>query len=283
MTGLRATTIEELCHTLGLRTPIGLPATNAFTIPIRTYRNSDEATRGAEAAAVSQFTDEQLTALGVLAAPEAIAVVTQWPAPQPFAPATPVVHVIATRGAWLAEHVIEGEAHHLHAADADNAAILLLDRCGVPADGDDGDDEPRPADGINVTLHAYRRMTELITAGDHRRAVAALVADGAGPATADALVAAVNSGRTEVAGLSTASGAGGPASEGRRFVGCDLAVAGDEHTGRWLIPSTEHVDGLPKHAFRHPSFGTSGNLRVLIERVGDEALRDELSLIFGDA
>ena len=71
--------------------------------------------------------------------------------------------------------------------------------------------------------------------------------------------------------------------------GCDLAVGGDAMTGRWLVPSTQHVDAAPIHAYRHPSFGglavfgpPSGNLRVLVESVGTDALQDELALIFGD-
>jgi hypothetical protein len=184
----------------------------------------------------------------------------------------------------LAEHVIEGDAHHLHAADADNAALLLLDRCGFT--------EPSSVTVgpsiINVTLHTYRRMTELVKAGDIRRARAALIAEGANAADTEELVAAAGVGRVEVAGLSSAS-AGGPGAEGHRFVGCDLAVAGDATTGRWLVPSTQHVDTVPKHAYRHPSFGglaafgpPSGSLRVLVERVGTDNLQDELALIFGD-
>ncbi len=266
MTALHATAIDELCHTLGLRTPIGVMA--GLHIDLR----SESSTAPTE---VTRLNDEQLTALGVLSAPEAIAVVTQWSAPQAFAVAVPVVRVLATRGPWLAEHVIEGDAHHLHAADADNAALLLLDRCGFT--------EPsvtRPGAVIDVALHSYRRMTELVKAGDTRRARAALVADGANVADAAELVNAVSVGRVEVAGLGA---------DGHRFVGCDLAVAGDAATGRWLVPSTQHVDAAPKHAYRHPSFGglatfgpASGNLRVLVESVGTDALQDELALIFGD-
>ena len=36
---------------------------------------------------------------------------------------------------------------------------------------------------------------------------------------------------------------------------------------------------LPDNAYRHPSMH---NVRVLLERVGTDALRDELALIFGD-
>ncbi len=278
MTALRATAIDELCHTLGLRTPIGVMAGLHFdsdhpTVSSSTYRDSGATP---EAVGAARFTDEQLTALGVLSQPDAIAIVTQWPAPQPFSPAVPVVHVLATRGPWLAEHVIEGDAHHLHAADANNAALLLLDRCGFV---EPSVTHASPPSIINVTLHTYRRMTELVKAGDAQRARAALVAEGANAGDADELVAAARAGRVEVAGLGA---------DGHRFVGCDLAVAGDATTGRWIVPSTQHVDAVPKHAFRHPSFGglaafgaPSGNLRVLIESVGTDALQDELALIFG--
>jgi len=263
MSALRAATIDELCHTLGLRTPIGVMAGLHVPVPTTTvdiYSGSEKAPE------VAQLTDEELTALGVLASPEAIAVITQWPAPQPFAPPVPTVHVIATRGPWLAEHVIEGDAHHLHAADADNAALLLLDRCGFVEPSSDRNRV------INVTLHTYRRMTELVKAGDTRRARATLVADGANGDAAEGLVAAELTGRIEVAGLGA---------DGHRFVGCDLAVAGDAATGRWLVPATQHVD-VPKHALRHPAFGGSGSLRVIVEEVGTDALHDELALIFGD-
>lgn len=259
---MNATTIDELCHTLGLRTPMGvmIGAHAQPSIP--------------DVAAVSRLSDEELTALGVLAAPEAIAVVTQWPTLQRFAPPVPVIHVIATRGPWLAEHVIEGDAHHLHAADAENAAVLLLDRSGF-VETDDPTDRL-----INVTLAAYHRMIELVRAGDHRRARAALIADGANPDASDGLITATQAGRIDVAGLSA---------DGRRFIGCDLAVAGDAETGRWTVPTIQHVDAVPKHTFRHPSYGalstfgaTSGNVRVLIERIGTADLQDELALIFGD-
>ncbi|MEY2399245.1 MAG: hypothetical protein QOJ00_2419 [Actinomycetota bacterium] len=274
MTALHATAIDELCHTLGLRTPIGVMAglhLEPHTASADTYSDSENEQLAAPGAA---FTDEQLTALGVLAQPDAIAVVTQWPAPQPFAAPVPTVRVLATRGPWLAEHVIEGDAHHLHAADADNAALLLLDRCGFVEP-----DHSTTAAAIDVSLSSYRRMTELVRAGDRRRAVAALVADGANPAVATALVYAVAVGRVDVAGLGA---------DGHRFVGCDLAVAGDASTGRWIVPAAHHVDAAPKHAYRHPScagldaFGaSSGNLRVIVERVGTDALHDELALIFG--
>ena len=67
----------------------------------------------------------------------------------------------------------------------------------------------------------------------------------------------------------------------------NLAVVGDASTGRWVVPSTQHVDAAPNHAYRHPSlaggaFGPpSGNVRVVVERVGTDALQDELALIFG--
>ncbi len=230
-TGLRATAIEELCHTLGLRTPIGVIA-SAQNPPARHDTN-----------AVAKFSDEQLTALGVLAQPEAIAIVTQWP----------VVHVIATRGAWLAEHVIEGDTHHLHAADVENAAVLLLDRAGLVHDVDAPGYEP-----LDATLGAYLRMAELARAGDQPRAVAALVGDGADAVASAALVAAFAHRHTEVAGLGH---------DGRRFVGCEVAFAGHDATGRWLVPSSQH--------------GSSGRLRVIIEPTTTAALREELALIFG--
>ncbi len=212
---------------------------------------------------VGALTDDQFEALSVLAAPEAIAVVTR----HEFGAC--VTHVIATRGPSMAEHVIDGEAHHVHAADADNAAAILMDRAGFVEAGVEvsltiGRD-------LDVTLDGYRRATELALAGDRRRARAALVADGAPTLDAHALVDALMVGRVEVAGL---------AADGHRFVGCDLAVVGDARTGRWLVPSTPHAVTPLGERFRHPSYG--GNLRVLIQRVGAEALRDELSLIFGD-
>jgi hypothetical protein len=208
------------------------------------------------------LSDEQLAALGVLAAPDSVAVVTRHEA------GGSVTHVMATRGPWLAEHVIDGEAHHLHVADADNAAILLLDRSGFTEPAVDV--TVALCRDLDVTLGAYRRACELAVAGDRRRARAALVGEGASTIDAHALVDALAAGRVDVAGLAV---------DGRRFVGCDLAVAGDARTGRWLVPSTQHVDALPEAAFRHPSMG---NVRVLIERVDTDSLRDELALIFGD-
>lgn len=209
------------------------------------------------------LTDEQSAALSVLAAPDAIAVVTR------HEPGGPVTHVMATRGPWMAEHVIDGEAHHLHAGDAENAPVVLLDRSGFTEPALDV--TVTLSRDVDVTLSAYRRATELALAGDRRRARAALVADGAATIDAHALVDALAVGRVEVAGLAV---------DGRRFIGCDLAVTGDAHTGRWLVPSTPHAETPLGARFRHPSYG--GNLRVLIERVDTEALRDELALIFGD-
>lgn len=207
--------------------------------------------------------EEQSIALSVLAAPDAVAVVTRHEA------GGAVTHVLATRGPWLAEHSIDGDAHHLHATDADNAPILLLERSGFvePA----VDVSVAISRDIDVTFSAYHRCLELAAAGDRRRARAALVADGASTIDAHALVDALAVGRVEVAGLAV---------DGRRFVGCDLAVAGDARTGRWLVPSTHHVDPLPGPALRHPSMH---HVRVLIERVDADTLRDELVLIFGDA
>jgi hypothetical protein len=230
---LQTATIDELCHTLGLRAnyPISRPS-------------------------VDTLTDEQLTALSVLAAPEAIAVVTRWR----------VQHVIATRGAWLAEHVIDGETHHLRAAPVEDAPALLLERCGI-TDGNDDDDAPVAY--VDISIAAYRRVQELLrTADDAHRARATFVADGAHPDDAAAVVAALRAGITEVAGLGT---------DGRRFTGCELAFAGDAATGRWLVPTTQHVDPLPRNAFHHPSLR---NVRVVLERVGSREISDELALIF---
>jgi hypothetical protein len=204
------------------------------------------------------LTDHELTALDVLAAPDAIAVVTRGTA------SSLVTHVLATRGAWMAEHVTDDGTHHLHVTAADSAAALLVERCGFT--------EPHVESRatLDVSLSAYHRMSELVAAADHRRALAALVADGPIASTATTVIEAVATERVEVAGL---------AADGRRFVGCDLAVAGNARTGRWLVPSTPHVDPLPDSAFRHPSMS---NVRVLIERVGTEYLLDELALIFGD-
>jgi hypothetical protein len=80
---------------------------------------------------------------------------------------------------------------------------------------------------------------------------------------------ALNAGITEVAGLGC---------DGRRFAGCEVAFAGDATTGRWLVPSTQHVDPLPRSAFHHPSLR---NVRVLLERIGTHELTEELALIFG--
>ncbi|MEY2426112.1 MAG: hypothetical protein QOI61_1684 [Actinomycetota bacterium] len=212
---------------------------------------------------LSLLTDDQSIALSVLAEPDAIAVVTRHEV------GGPVTHVMATRGPWMAEHVIDGEAHHLHANDADHAAIVLLDRTGFiePA----LDVSVTLSRDIDVSLSSYRRATELTLAGDRRRARAALVADGAATIDAHGLVDALAVGRIEVAGLAV---------DGRRFIGCDLAVAGDAHTGRWLVPSSPHAETPLGARFRHPSYG--GNIRVLIERIDTDALRDELALIFGD-
>lgn len=232
MTLLQTSTIDELCHTLGLRAPypVARPSVDALT-------------------------DDQLSALSVLAQPEAIAVVTRFDAQ----------HVIATRGAWLAEHVIEGDTHHLRAAPVEDAPSLLLERCGLGL----GDNDDASIEYVDVALAAYRRMQELLRSGDERRARATLVADGARTDAAGAFVAALRAGITEVAGLGT---------DGRRFTGCELAFAGDAGTGRWLVPTTHHVDPLPRGAFRHPSLR---NVRVLCERVGTDELLEELALIFG--
>jgi hypothetical protein len=227
---LQTSTIDELCHTLGLRANYPLSRPSADTL-----------------------SDTQLTALSVLAAPEAIAVVTRWR----------VQHVIATRGAWLAEHVIDGETHHLRAAPVEDAPALLLERCGLT------EREDAPVAYVDVTIAAYRRVQELLrTADDAPRARATLVADGAHRDDAASVVAALRAGITEVAGLGT---------DGRRFTGCELAFAGDATTGRWLVPTTQHVDPLPRNAFHHPSLR---NVRVVLERVGSVELTEELALIF---
>jgi hypothetical protein len=230
MTLLQTSTIDELCHTLGLRAsyPVAQPTVDALT-------------------------DDQLTALGVLAQPEAIAIVTRLRAQ----------HVIATRAASLAEHVIDGDTHHLRAAPVEDAPALLLERCGI-----DEREDAAPIAYVDVSLAAYRRMQELLRVGDERRARATLVAEGARTDAAEGFVAAMCVGVTEVAGLGT---------DGRRFTGCELAFTGDATTGRWLVPSTHHVDPLPRGAFRHPSLR---NVRVLVERVGSDELAEELALIF---
>lgn len=242
MKDLRASTIEELCQTLGIRAPFGV--TQAAQLDLR------------EKIAVQPLTDEQLTALSVLAQPEAIAVVAR----------DEVVHVIATRGPWMAEHVIDGATHHLHATDSDHAASVLLERAGF-VEASPSNQLPRAA--IDVTFDAYRRMTELVRAGDPKRAGAALVAEGAPLVAVAAAVEAIGVGVTEVAGLG---------SDGRRFLGCELAVAGSAATGRWLVPATQRVDA--PNASRHPSLS---NVRVRLEPVDADDLVDELALIFGEA
>lgn len=237
MTALDAVTIDELCSTLGLRPPIGVRV---------------GAVAGERSAGIAAISDEQLAALNVLAQPEAIAVVTHVPPPEPFTRRLPITFVIATRGAYVAEHVIEGNAHHLYARDAINAPTLLLDRTGF-----DGSNPSAP-EPVDVTVGAYRRMTELLRAGDARRAEAALLAEGASTASADAVIAAVMAGRIEVTGL---------ANDGRRYVGCELSVAGNDRTGRWHVPTDA------------PS---SPNLRARLEPVDADDLVDDLSLIFGD-
>lgn len=228
MTALDAVTIDELCTTLGLRRPIGV-------------RVDEPSERPANVAALN---DEQLTALNVLAQPDAIAVVTHR--------SRLVTFVIATRGAWVAEHVIHGNAHHLFARDAVNAPTLLFERTGLATPS------PTVAGPIDVTLGAYRRMVELLRAGARGRAEAALLAEGASPSSTAALVDAALAGHVEMTGLAT---------DGRRYVGCELSVVGDETTGRWHVPSDSDA---------------SPNLRVRIEPAHRDDLVDDLSLIFGD-
>ena len=195
-----------------------------------------------QAPEVGQYTGEQLKALQILAAPDAIAIVKQ----------ARLTSVIATRGDLVAEHVIEGQAHHFYVRDAINAPRLLLERSGVmPA-------SPSHGHALDITLGAYRRMQELVKAGDRRRAEAALLADGVGTASANALIDAVTARRIDVTGLSN---------DGRRFVGCDLAIVGDETTGRWLVPMDTPA---------------SLHVRTLIEPVSTYALLDDLCLVFGD-
>ncbi|MDP1793459.1 MAG: hypothetical protein Q8K63_04905, partial [Acidimicrobiales bacterium] len=238
MTALDSVSIDELCTTLGLRAPIGIRIASVDAVP--------------GVARVTALNDEQLAALNVLAQPEAIAIVTHVPPPEPFTRRVPVTFVIATRGAYVAEHVIEGATHHLYARDAVNAPTLLLERTGFGT--------PAASSGapLDVTVGGYRRMVELLRAGDRRRAEAALLADGAVPHTADALLAAVAVGRIEVTGL---------ANDGRRYVGCDLSVAGDATSGRWHVPHDTNA---------------SPNLRTLIEAADHLDLVDDLALVFGD-
>lgn len=205
--------------------------------------------------------EDNAVARAVVAAPEAIAVVTRW-----NNTAVPTVFVIATRGAWLAEHVIAGESQRFAVGDADHAALLLLDRSGFRELHHDS-----PA-VIDVTVAAYRRCVELVGDHDLPRARAALLADGARDAEATALVDAIAAGRVEVSGL---------CAEGTRFVGCDLAVVGDGTTGRFLVPVSNHVARSARGGpFAHAE---PSGLRVYVERVGTDVLRDELALIFGDA
>jgi hypothetical protein len=234
MTIMHTSTIDELCNTLGLRA--------AYPVP----RQAPE-----------PLSDEQITALGVLAAPEAIAIVSQRGQAR-----TPV---IATRGPWLAEHTIDGTTHHVRAAAADDAPALLLERCGFVDDAD------ARRGAIDMAIAAYRRVQELVRADDVARARATLVSEGASLPDADAFARAMRAGIVDIAGLG---------SDGRRFTGCDLAVAGDAATGRWLVPTVQHVDPLPRSVFHHPSFH---GVRVLVERAETEALCDELALIFGEA
>lgn len=234
MTTLHPSTIDELCNTLGLRA----------SYPVRS-------------AAAQPLSDEQMIALGVLAAPEAIAVISHR--------GEAVTHVIATRGPWLAEHVIDGDVHHIRADASDLAALLLLDRCGLTSPC------TTAAATIDVPVASYRRVHELVRIADVRRARATLIAEGTPTAVAADFVDAMRAGVIDVAGLG---------SDGRRFTGCDLAVAGDASTSRWLVPTVQHVDPLPRSAFHHPSLC---GLRVLLERVGRDVLVDELALIFGDA
>ncbi len=229
-TALDAVTIDTLCSTLGLRPPVGL---RVDTAP--------------EAAGnVAALNDEQLTALQVLAEPEAIAVVSHR--------SRGITFFIATRGEWVAEHVIQGHAHHLYARDAVNAPALLLQRTGF-----DGG-RHTPIAPIDVTLGAYRRTVELLRAGDRPRAAAALLAEGASPTSVDAFVSALLAARIDMTGL---------AHDGRRYVGCELSIAGDDTTGRWHVP-TEDLSASPSR-------------RVRIEAAHPDDLVDDLALIFGDA
>lgn len=229
-TALDAVTIDTLCTTLGLRPPVGL---RVDTAPEPAGR-------------VAALNDEQLTALQVLAEPEAIAVVAHR--------TRGITFFIATRGDWVAEHVIEGHAHHLYARDAVNAPALLLQRTGF----DGGTHQPIAP--IDVTLGSYRRTVELLRAGDRNRAEAALLADGASPNSVDAFVTARLAGRVDMTGL---------AHDGRRYVGCELSIAGDDTTGRWHVPANDAA--------------TSPSRRVRIEVAHPDDLVDDLALIFGDA
>lgn len=228
-TALDAITIDSLCTTLGLRPPVG----------IRIEEPSERV------ASVAALNDEQLTALRVLAQPEAIAVVSHR--------AFGATFFIATRGEWVAEHVICGNDHHLYARDAINAANVLLERTGVAGA------RSVIASPIDITIGGYHRMTELLGACDRRRAEAALLSEGASPSSTDALIAAELAGHVEITGL---------ANDGRRYVGCELSLAGNAETGLWHVPS----DAV-----------TSPNLRTLIEPANADDLIDDLSLIFGDA
>ena len=234
MTTLHPSTIDELCYTLGLRA--SYPVASSAPEPL---------------------SDEQITALGVLAAPEAIAVVSHR--------GEALTHVIATRGPWLAEHTIDHDTNHLRAGAADDAALVLLERCELHAAG--------ASDGatMDVPLAAYRRVQELVRGGDLHRARATLVSEGAPVHHAASFVDAMRIGVIDVAGLG---------SDGRRFTGCELGIAGAAASGQWLVPTTQQIDPLPRNAFHHPSLH---GVRVLLERVEPDALIDELSLVFGDA
>lgn len=199
---------------------------------------------------------------GVLAAPDAIAVVTR------HERGVTTTHVVATRGPWLAEVVIEGAVRRVHTGDADHAALLLVDRCGFL----EGDVDVSLVLGraVDVSVGAYLRAAELAAAADPRRARAALVAEAVPALDAHELVGALTRCRIEVAGL---------AADGRRFIGCDLAVAGDAQTGRWLVPPSAHAGAALGDTSPLPALGSQ--LRCRIERVGAADLRDELALVFG--
>lgn len=256
MTLLDLTTVffaDELvaaCAQLGLRRPLGLVEPLADD-------QICEPNRSAGPLASLPVSDTNATALAALSSPEAIAVVDR------RAGVTTRRTYIAVRGPVAAVHHIEGHRHTLEVVDAEDAATKLLDAAGL------GDVEGNAVDAVvDVTRGGFDRMTELLAAGDVKRATAALVADGADETGARAIVEATRTNAAHVLGLR---------SVGLRYEGCELSWVGND-PARWLVPLPARSSDT---GFVISHLGPPRHLRVQIQPVTSEFLATELSLLFG--
>lgn len=243
-TAFTAADLRAACSSLQLRPPLGLAGAAA-----------QHGAPGTVASNAPVLPDGTVRALAVLAAPEAIAIVDH------------VVHgrgratYVAVQGPDAAVHRIRGDHHVVESFDAERARFELLTACGL-----DVHSAPTTPRVLDITLNAFHRMAELVTANDIARAAAALESDGLDRSAAVAIAEATRRGSVHVLGLK---------SLGHRYVGCELSwIVGRD---RWLVPAPARAadTGAAVVAKNSTKF-----VRARVAAVSSTWLASELEVVF---